>query len=92
MAAVPGPQGNVCVNRRRVQLQIKLILVTYRIERRRRDAATIEAFRERARSLLNELESETAGQADLDASLAEARRELDEGEGPPPDSGPSESR
>jgi hypothetical protein len=65
------------VDDRRVQLQIEVIRVTYRIERRRRDSPTMQAFRERARSILDELESETRADPDLHASLAQARHELD---------------
>ena len=63
---------------RRVQLQIEVIRVTYRIERRRRDSLTMEAFRERARSILSEIEPETRAKPALEASLARARGELDE--------------
>jgi vacuolar-type H+-ATPase subunit E/Vma4 len=67
-----------------VQLQIEVVRVTYRIERRRRDSATMEAFRERARSILDELASEAEGKPELQASLAQARGELDGDEGEPP--------
>ena len=66
------------VNERRVNFQIEVIRVTYRIERRRRDSPTMEAFRERARSILRELEPLAAERPDLQASLAVAQRELDE--------------
>ena len=62
---------------RRVQLQIDVIRVTYRIERLRRDSPTMQAFRERARSILDELESEARANPELAASLARARSELD---------------
>lgn len=65
------------VDDRRVQLQIELIRLTYRIERRRRDSPTMEAFRERARSILDELESETRARPHLHARVAQARRELE---------------
>jgi hypothetical protein len=71
------PQGDECVDDRRVQLQIEVVRVTYRIERRRRDSPTMQAFRERARSILDELEPATRGHPGLLANLAEARRELD---------------
>jgi hypothetical protein len=67
-----------------VQLQIEVVRVTYRIERRRRDSTTMEAFRERARSILDELESEARATPELQASLAQARGELDGDEEPPP--------
>ena len=60
-----------------MQLQIDVIRVTYRIEQRRRDSPTMQAFRERARSILDELEPATRAHPDLHANLAEARRELD---------------
>lgn len=72
-----GRMGEECVDDRRVRLQIELIRVTYRIERRRRDSPTMEAFRERARSILDELEAETRARPDLHARLAQARRELE---------------
>ena len=62
---------------RRVQLQIEVIRVTYRIEARRRDSPTMQAFRERARSILDDLESETRARPNLHAEVAQARRELD---------------
>ena len=66
------------MNERRVNFQIEVIRVTYRIERRRRDSPTMEAFRERARSILRELEPMVAERPDLQASLDVAQRELDE--------------
>ena len=71
------PLGDESVDDRRVQLQIEVIRVTYRIERRRRDSPTMAAFRERARSILDELESEVRATPELQASLAQARGELD---------------
>jgi hypothetical protein len=64
-----------------VELQIEVVRVTYRIERRRRDSPTMQAFRERARSILDELESRARGKPELQASLAQARGELDEDAG-----------
>ena len=68
------------MDERRAQFQIEVIRVTYRIERRRRDSPTMEAFRERARSILNDLEPEARTHPNLRASLARALRELDEEE------------
>lgn len=65
------------VNRRRIDMQIRAVLVTYRVERRRRDAPTMEAFRDRARVLLDELEEKVRQYPDLTARLVEARHELD---------------
>jgi hypothetical protein len=72
--------GDEGVDDRRVQLQIDVIRVTFRIERRRRDSPTMEAFRERAHSILDELETETRDRPDLHARVAQARRELDRDE------------
>jgi hypothetical protein len=81
MGVWKGRLGDECVDDLRVQLQIEVIRVTYRIERRRRDSPTMEAFRERARSILDELESEARKKPMLQASLARARGELDGDEG-----------
>jgi len=65
------------VDRRRIELQLRAIVVTYRIERRRRDSPTMEGFRERARSLLHSLDEEVRPYPDLQAALLDAHRELD---------------
>ena len=67
---------------RRVRFQIEVVRVTYRIERRRRDSSTMEAFRERARAILRDVEPEALAKPELRARLVEARRELDEDDGP----------
>lgn len=66
-----------------MQLQIAVVRVTYRIERRRRDSAIMEAFRDRARAILDRLEPEVRGKPELQASLTQARGELDGGEPQP---------
>jgi hypothetical protein len=68
------------VDRRRIELQIRAVVVTYRVERHRRDAPTIEQFRDRARSILHALEEEVRPHPDLAARLLEAHQELDEEE------------
>jgi hypothetical protein len=55
MAASEASEGRA-VDRRRIDLQIRAIVVTYRIERRRRDSHVMEEFRARARSILGGLE------------------------------------
>jgi hypothetical protein len=65
------------MDRRRIDMQIRAVVVTYRVERRRRDAPTMQAFRDRARLLLDELEKEARSYPDLEARLLEARRELE---------------
>jgi uncharacterized protein (DUF2461 family) len=72
------------VDERRVQFQIEVIRVTYRIERRRRDSPTMEAFRDRARTILHELEPQAIAHPQLRERLSVARRELDEDEGGQP--------
>ena len=64
------------MDRRRIELQLRAVTVTYRIEQRRRDSPTMEGFRERARAILLSLEEEVAPHPDLQAALADARREL----------------
>jgi len=71
------------VDRRRIELQLRAILITYRIEQRRRDSPTMEGFRDRARSILHSLAQEVRPHPDLEAALVQARREL-EGEEPSP--------
>jgi hypothetical protein len=78
MAAGPGLSGDA-VDRRRIDLQIRAIVVTYRIERRRRDSQVMEEFCARARSILDGLEEEARRYPDLEARLVEARREVDAG-------------
>ena len=65
------------VNRRQIEMQIRAVVVTYRIEKRRRDAPTMDGFRDRARSLLDDLDAEVRQYPELDAQLREARLELD---------------
>jgi hypothetical protein len=74
--AVEKAAWGTSVDDRRVQLQIEVIRVTYRIERRRRDSRIMQAFRERARSILDELELETRARPALHAGVSQARREL----------------
>lgn len=81
MAARKASEGDA-VDSRRIDLQIRAIVVTYRIERRRRDSLVMEAFRARARSLLDGLEDEARGHPDLEARVFEARHEVDADESP----------
>jgi hypothetical protein len=64
------------VDRRRIELQLRVILLTYRVEHRRRDSSTMREFRERAYSLLDELEAAAGRHLDLKAALDSAREEL----------------
>lgn len=65
------------MDRRRFELQLRAILVTYRVEHRRRDGTIMAQFRGRARELLEELDVATALQPDLRTQVAEARAEID---------------
>jgi len=69
------------MDRRLIELQLRAVMVTYRIEQRRRDSPTMEGFRERARSILLSLEEEVGPYSDLQTALADARRELDGDDG-----------
>ena len=60
-------------------MQIRAVMVPFRIERRRRDSRTMLEFRERARSILAPLDDEVGRYPDLEALLLEARQELDFG-------------
>jgi hypothetical protein len=65
------------VDRRRVELQLRAILLTYRVEHRRRDSSTMREFRERAHALLDGLEQAVRPYPDLTAAIDAARQELD---------------
>ena len=65
------------LDRRRVALQIRSILIPYRVERQRRDTATMEQFRLRARRMMDALEESVEGDSELRKALADARREID---------------
>ena len=75
------------MDRRRIELQLRAILVTYRVEHRRRDSSTMREFRERAHSLLDGLQAEVGRFPDLKAALDDARKEL-LNDDPPPKSAP----
>ena len=64
------------MDRRRIELQLRAILLTYRVEHRRRDSSTMREFRERAHALLDELEVPVGPYPDLKAALDSAREEL----------------
>ena len=64
-------------SRRRIELQIRAVVVPYRVEVRRRDERTIEEFRLKGRALLDGLEDAVAPYPDLAEQLREARREID---------------
>ena len=64
------------MDRRHIELQIRAVVVTYRVEQRRRDASTMEAFSARARGILDGLGAEIEAHPDLAERLREAREEL----------------
>lgn len=65
------------MDRRRIELQIRAVIVPYRVEVSRRDPLTIERFREKARALLDGLEGAAGLYPDLEQELREARHELE---------------
>jgi len=65
------------VDRRHIELQIRAVVVTFRIERGRRDAPTMQSFVARATALLNGIDADCQAYPDLAARLLEARHELD---------------
>lgn len=65
------------MDRRRIALQIRAILLTYRVERRRRDSRIMEQFRGRARVLLNDLDASVGTDAELRKALSDARKEIE---------------
>ena len=67
----------LAVDKRQVELQIRVVLVTYQVERHRRDASTMEAFRARARSILGTLDAEVGNDPELAERLREARQQLE---------------
>ena len=64
------------MDRRYIELQIRAVVVTYRIERERRDAPTMQSFLARATALLDGIGAEVQAYPDLAARLLEARQEL----------------
>lgn len=69
------------MDRRQIELQIRIILVTYRGERHRADSEVMRTLRQRAEELLADLEGAVEAYPDLRARLAEARREINEASG-----------
>lgn len=73
----------VALDKRRVALQIRAILVMFRAEERRPDSETMRDVRSRTRQLLDELEEAVQPYPDLQDELSEARRQVEAG-GPLP--------
>ena len=69
------------MDRRRVELQIRAVLVTFRIEQRRRDSPVMEEFRRRAGAIMDSLEVDADGDPDLLTRISDARREIGVAEG-----------
>jgi hypothetical protein len=70
-------EGDALDRRRRIELQIRAVLITFRAERHRQSSAVMERFRERADTLLAALDPLVAGDSELEQQLDDARRELD---------------
>jgi hypothetical protein len=65
------------VDKRRIELQLRAIRVTLRVEQPRHSTATMDDVRMRARELLDGLEEAVRPFPDLADELAAARREID---------------
>lgn len=65
------------MDRRRFELQIRAIVVMYRIERRGSNRVTMDLFRVRANQLLDELDVAAAQHPDLRVRVADVRAEID---------------
>ena len=65
------------MDRRRIALQIRAILIPYRVERQRRDSVTMEQYRLRARRMLDALDERVGDDPELRKGLDDARREID---------------
>ena len=76
-------------SRQRAEKQIRLVLVMYRVEVRRRDRDEMVRFRNRARAIFDSLAAKFADDPVLMALLLEARWEL-RPERPSPRGGPRE--
>jgi hypothetical protein len=68
------------LDRRRIELQIRAILVPFLVEQRRLDSDAMKAFRSRARELLDGLEEAVRPYPDLRDELADARRQIEAAE------------
>ena len=78
------------MDRRRIELQIRAVRVTLRIERERRDAPTMEEFHDRARSILNALSDEVRPYPELESLRQEALKELEAARGETAEPRPSD--
>jgi len=67
---------SVMTQRQRIALQIRAVVVPYRIEQERNDREVCEMFRVRAHALLNYLDAAVGPYPDLQDALAAARTEL----------------
>jgi len=75
-AALEASLGCQPLDRRRIALQIRAILIPYRVERQRRDSATMDQFRLRARGMMDALDESVEGDPELQKALADAREEI----------------
>lgn len=64
--------------RRRIEMQILAVVLTYRSERRRLDDGQMVRFRHQAQQILAKLVDPVRAHPDLEAQLAAAIREVDE--------------
>lgn len=64
------------MNRQQVEMQVRLLVTLYRAEAKRIDPASLEAFRDRARELLDHAAAAADGDPRLQDMIDEARREV----------------
>jgi hypothetical protein len=67
-------------DRRRIELQIRAVAVTYRSERRRLPAHSLRAFGSRARAILVDVQQAALRYPDLAAGVANLIEEIDRDE------------
>ncbi len=64
------------MDRRDIELQIRIIRLTYRREARDDRSRTMEDFRRRAKVIIDDIAPEASVHPDLEADLADLRREV----------------
>ena len=64
------------VDARHIRIQLNLIRVTYRTEAARLEESTLQAYRQRATSILDALQADAAGDDGLLEQIEDVRREV----------------
>lgn len=63
-------------DRRSIELQIRIVVVLYRSERRRGEGVVLDRYREAAMKILRSLDEPVAAYPDLVVAIDEARAEI----------------